>query len=300
MVIVARERIFFIGLRQAYLLSKSNAVRLSSRTVLFLSVPKKVIQEDDLHKFFGSEAKKSWAVTDHSELQKLVDDRNDLATKLEGAEVQLSRNANKSRLQRQKKGASANGQDRNEPGQPWTNKELRPKHRLTLFIGEKVDTIHWTRRTLSDVSRKIEKMRESKTERFRHHTAAIFVEFETQAAAQKAYQQIPSRVPFQMTPRYIGVQPKEVIWKNLTISASTRISQAYFAMAFVIATIVFWSIPLGFVAAISNIENLTDQLQFLRFVYKLPDPVLGLITGLLPPYLMSTFVSYVPKFFRCK
>jgi hypothetical protein len=84
------------------------------------------------------------------------------------------------------------------------------------------------------------------------------------------------------------------------MSTANRISRDYVATAFIAATILLWSIPIGIVGAISNINYLARRFHFLRFIDKLPGPVLGLLTGLLPPYLLSEFVSYVPKFFRCK
>jgi hypothetical protein len=85
MVLVARERIFLIGLRQAYLLSKSNAARLSSRTVLFLSAPKEVVHEENLQRIFGNEARRHWIITNLDDIESLVSDRNDSAMTLEAA-----------------------------------------------------------------------------------------------------------------------------------------------------------------------------------------------------------------------
>jgi len=53
------------------------------------------------------------------------------------------------------------------------------------------------------------------------------------------------------------------------------------------------------VGTLSNINYLADKVHFLRFVYDLPPAVLGVLTGLLPPLILSSFISYVPKFMRC-
>ena len=101
-----------------------------------------------------------------------------------------------------------------------------------------------------------------------------------------------------LQPKYIGVQPKEVIWQNLNLDPSLRITYSYIAIGIAIATIILWSIPVGIIGTISNINYLTDKVRFLRFINKLPAPILGLITGLVPPLLLSTAVSYVPYFFK--
>src|SRR5450432_1603234 len=145
MVLVARERIFLIGLRQAYLLSKSNAARLSSRTALFLSAPKEVVRDENLRRIFGDGAKNHWVVTDLDDLESLVSERNDSAMTLEAAEVKWLRNLNKKRLQGSQKSDSNNGYRLEDGGDiSAADKESRPTHRLTPLAGGKVDTIHWS------------------------------------------------------------------------------------------------------------------------------------------------------------
>jgi hypothetical protein len=300
MVLVARERIFLIGLRQAYLLSKSNAARLSSRTVLFLSAPKEVVHEENLRRIFGNEARRHWIITNLDDIESLVSDRNDSAMVLEAAEVEWSKNANKKRLQGSKID-HRNGQGLEDSRDISSiYQESRPSHILTPLVGAKVDTIQWSRKQVSEKSREVQKARELASKSRPKHPYAVFVEFSTQAAAQRAYQQLSYHEPMHLEPRYIGVLPKEVIWKNLCLSPANRISRGYVATAFIVATILLWSIPIGIVGTISNINYLTGRFHFLRFINHLPNAVLGLLTGLLPPYLVSELVSYVPKIFRCE
>lgn len=293
---------FLIGLRQGYLLSKSNAARLSSRTVLFLSAPPDVAHEQGLRRIFGSVARNHWLVKDLGGLESLVSDRNDSAMKLEEAEVRWSRNANSKRLQSSRQSNSSNGYQLEDGGAiSALEKESRPTHRLTPVVGEKVDTIQWLSSDVSKKAAQVQKARKQASEKeHAKHVCAVFVEFASQAAAQRAYQQLSYHEPLYLEPRYIGVLPKEVIWHNLTLSPANRISRAYAATAFIAATILLWSIPIGIVGTISNINYLTERFHFLRFINNLPDAVLGLLTGLLPPYLISEMVSYVPKFFRCE
>ncbi|KAI9876392.1 MAG: hypothetical protein M1823_007291, partial [Watsoniomyces obsoletus] len=101
-----------------------------------------------------------------------------------------------------------------------------------------------------------------------------------------------------MQEKFISIQPKEVLWKNLNMKPSQRVSYWYLATALAAATTIFWVIPVGLVGTLSNIDYLTDKVHFLRFINNLPAPVLGFLTGFVPPFLLSTLVSYVPYFFR--
>ena len=115
-------------------------------------------------------------------------------------------------------------------------------HRLkTSQVGKKVDSINWFREQIKETEREIEKARDSNENvDSGGGAAAVFVEFKTQSAAQRAYQQIASAEILALNPRHTGVMPGEVIWDNLTLPPARRISQSTAANALVVAIIVFW------------------------------------------------------------
>ncbi|KAI9643705.1 hypothetical protein NHQ30_008328 [Ciborinia camelliae] len=94
---VSRECVYYINLRQAYLLHPYYAKRLSSRTVLFTCVPQQNLEEAKLRKIFGDAVKHVWIPRETGELQDLVDERNQSAYRLERAETELIKLANKER-----------------------------------------------------------------------------------------------------------------------------------------------------------------------------------------------------------
>ncbi len=91
---ISRECVYFINLRQAYLLSPYYADRLSSRTVLFTSVPQQLLDERKLRKVFGDAVKNVWIPRDTDELELLVSEREHTAYRLEAAEIKLIRTVN--------------------------------------------------------------------------------------------------------------------------------------------------------------------------------------------------------------
>ena len=220
----------------------------------------------------------------------LVDERSNQAMMLESAEVDFIQIANKRRLQP--------GLD--DEAAKKVPEKSRPKHRLTPIIGKKVDTIRWTKKTIPDMSSQIEKLQKDTKSQASQKSTAVFVLFETQAAAQRAFSDVDFHRMLPVKSRYMAIEPKEVIWSNLKLSSTERTSRMAAATGFVVAIVLLWSIPVGIIGTISNVNYLTDKVKFLRFIDNLPPAILGIITGLLPPTLLSTFVSYVPKFFRCK
>ncbi|KAH6620354.1 hypothetical protein C7974DRAFT_435734 [Boeremia exigua] len=299
MFTVARERLWLIGLRQAWNLSKPNANRLSSRTVLFLSAPTAALDESNMTRFFGHDAVKVWPVTKAQKLQSLVSSRDTKVDELETAEISLIQKANEEGRRSQ---ARHNGQRITYGSLSDSVKQsLRPTQRLktTKPVGKQVDSIDYSRNQLLETEEEINKARESNASAQNHHgAAAVFVQFRTQSAAQKAYQQVASSDILSLTPRFTGVQPSEITWENLTIEPSRRISQSILAHGLVIALIIFWSIPVAFVGAVSNVSYLAENFKFLSFLNRLPDSIINLLTGLLPPLLLSALSKYVPKIFR--
>ncbi|TVY82290.1 Uncharacterized protein LSUE1_G001916 [Lachnellula suecica] len=91
---VARECVYFISLRQAYLLSPLYSSRLSSRTVLFTSVPQQILDERKLRRVFGDTVKNIWIPRETEELDDLVKEREQTAERLEKAEILLIKKAN--------------------------------------------------------------------------------------------------------------------------------------------------------------------------------------------------------------
>ncbi|KEF60534.1 uncharacterized protein A1O9_02095 [Exophiala aquamarina CBS 119918] len=100
---VSRECIYYINLRQAYLLSDFYANRLSSRTVLYMNVPRQYLDEERLRWMLGKSVKRIWIPQTSDELDRLVKEREQTALRLEKAEFSLIRMANIARARALKK-----------------------------------------------------------------------------------------------------------------------------------------------------------------------------------------------------
>jgi len=94
---VCRECIYYINLRQAYLIAPFYSSRLSSRTVLFTCVPQQYLNEDRLRRVLGDSVKRVWIPRGTKELEDLVQERDQTAFRLEKAEVALIKTANRAR-----------------------------------------------------------------------------------------------------------------------------------------------------------------------------------------------------------
>ncbi|KAK6431901.1 phosphate metabolism protein 7 [Oleoguttula sp. CCFEE 5521] len=302
---ITRESIYFINLRQAYLMSPYYASRLSSRTVLYTSVPADYMNETKLRRMLGPAVRRVWPVSDVKELEDLVEDRDKAAMKLEGAEVKLITTANGARIKAAKKGGRENSDQAHiadsEQGSlagRYLKPKQRPTHRLKPLIGKKVDTIDWCRGELNRLNPKID---EHQAVHRRHEATlgnSVFVEFQTLSDAQAAYQSLTHHHVLHMAPRYTGMVPDDVIWGNLKIKWWERIIRQIVCITFVVVLVIFWSVPVAFVGAISHVDKLTCLIPAFNFIYNLPEQLLGLITGLLPVVLLAVLMALLPIILR--
>ncbi|PYH88204.1 DUF221 domain protein [Aspergillus ellipticus CBS 707.79] len=308
--VVVRESIFYANLRQAYFNSPAYAERISSRTVLFMSVPEEYKNEETLRQVFGNNIRRIWITSQCKDLDKKVQEREKLAFKLENAETKLIRKANSARLKAVKKGAITSKTCLNTDishdceSCPSTSYEgvQRPNHRVKLF-GKKVDTIHWLRAELAKITEEIQSLQTKHKNGEAKNLSAVFIEFNSQNDAQVALQTLSHHQPLHMTPRFIGISPDEVVWGALNLSWWQRIVRRFSVQGGLAALVIFWSIPAAMVGTISNITYLTNLIPFLGFINKLPNVILGLISGLLPSAALSLLMSLVPiicrAFARC-
>ncbi|XXG98768.1 hypothetical protein Hte_005098 [Hypoxylon texense] len=305
MYTILRESIYYINLRQAFLLSPLYANRISSRTVLFVSVPTDYLDEARLRKVFGDSVKHVWIAGETDKLDDLVKERDKVAMKLEKAEVKLLKLANAERVKSLEKGGSnerAEAPMDAESGSlaaRWIPQKKRPTHRIGLLglVGKKVDTINWCRTELERLVPTVETAQTDYRAGNYKKINSVFIEFYTQADAESAYQVLAHHQALRMSPKYIGVTPGEVVWSALKVSWWQRVVRRFAVLAFISALIIFWAAPVAVVGAISNIQYLSS-ISFLQWINLIPDIVLGLVSGLLPSVALSILMSLVPIVMR--
>ncbi|KAK3374479.1 hypothetical protein B0T24DRAFT_296796 [Lasiosphaeria ovina] len=308
MYLIMRECIYYINLRQAFLLSPLYADRISSRTVLFTSVPAPYLDEAKLRKVFGQTVKNVWITSDTKEVDDLVKERDKTAFRLEKSEVKLIKLANKTRQKALKKGASPDSADKAiAPGDAesgsiaarWVPDKKRPAHRLGLLglVGKKVDSINWCRTELERLIPEVEAAQAKYHSGGYKKVPGVFVEFRSQADAEGAAQILAHHQGLHMTPKYIGIRPDEVIWKSLAIPWWQKVIRRYAVYGFVSAMIIFWAIPVAVVGIISNVPYL-ETIPFLTWLTKIPTVIMGVVTGLLPSVALSILMSFVPIIMR--
>lgn len=280
MYMILRECIFYINVRQAFLLTPQYAKRISSRTVLFTSVPEDYLDEQRLRNIFSDSVKHVWLVGETKKLDELIEERDKVAMKLEKGEVKLLKAVNKERVKAMKKsGAEEDTQKTVSPRDTesgsiaarWITDKQRPHHRTGPLglIGKKVDTIQWGREELHRLVPESETAQADWLAGNFKKAPAVFIEFHTQSDAQSAYQVVAHHHALHMAPRYIGIQPRDVVWKSLSIPWWQLFVRRYAVYAFIAVLIIFWAIPVGIVGIVAQVNTL-KKLPGLTWIADIP------------------------------
>jgi hypothetical protein len=289
MFVIGRETIYLAKVRTAYSLTTWNASRISQRTVLFTNVPQEHLSLESMHTLFPRAAQISLVPDIDDDLVDNVEELEKTVPKLEATEVKWMQKVTKK--QQKSKGDKDFSQD----------KKLRPTHRLKPLIGKKADSIDQYTHEIQELLPKIQAAQRSVLERGDKLISAVFVEFETLAAAQSAAEHNDRRRLRSLpATRQMGVMPQEIIWENLKISAKSRALRKLLATIAISLLILFWAIPVALVGIISNVSYLTENVPFLGFINSIPPVILGVVTGLLPTVMLAVLMALVPVICRCK
>lgn len=306
MVLVARERMWLVGLRQAWYLAGANATRLSSRTVLYLDPPREASSNNDPQSNFGHEARNQWIVTKTTPIDDAVESRDSKLINLEFAEVSFIKQASKKVAETRRIEGLETDETSNYDADTAIE-SVRPRERQYYLTGNAAHLIDHLRREAKEAEKKLTEKQESYlAERTDGNSrCAIFVEYANQSAAQRAYRgesKLPMPIPsgLAVRSRLVGVVPNEIIWRNLAMPQAERLSKQSVANVLIALLIIFWSIPTAIIGTISNVNYLASHVSWLSWIKNLPEPILGLLTGFVPPLLTSQFASYLPNLMRCR
>lgn len=293
--VIYRELTLYNSLRHSILASPRYAKKLSSRTVLFQSVPDQYLSETEFAKLF-EHTKNIWIARSAKQLSKLVKERDALALKLEAAETSYLKMAVKAiSKEKKKKGGADPSKIANDITQ-YVPEKKRPSHRLKPVIGKKVDTINYAKEKLPELNAKIQELQNKHMEE--KPMNSVFVEFNTQYDAQKAVQMVSHHSPLSLTPAYVGISPTDVQWFNLRMFWLERLVRKFGSIAAIVALVILWAFPVAFVGMVSNITYLTNKLPWLKFIYNMPDQLLGIITSLAPTIALAVLMMLLPIFIR--
>ncbi len=197
----------------------------------------------------------------------------------------------------------------NDDGRPVWEQYMREKDRDTMrlpifglqwmpslpLLGKKVDTIYYCRKEVARLNLEIEQDQQT-PEKFQLMNSA-FIQFRYQVAAHMACQTNTYHKAKQMAPKSIEVSPGDVIWDNLSIKWWENYLRTFIVLGAVSAMLITWIFPVAFTGILSQVDYLRT-IRFLRWITKLPTPLLSLLQGVLPGALIAGLMALAPILLR--
>lgn len=171
---------------------------------------------------------------------------------------------------------------------------LKPSHKTGFLgiIGEKVDSIEFYNDKIKELIEKLEAEQKVTLKEKQQSSALVF--FNSRVAAASASQNL--HAPIVDTWTVIDApEPRQLIWTNLSKKFYERIIRQYVVYAVVFLTIFFYIIPIGFISALTTLDNLVKLFPFLKPVVKL-EVVKTVLEAYLPQLALILFLALLPKF----
>ncbi|AGO12621.1 AaceriAER282Wp [[Ashbya] aceris (nom. inval.)] len=289
--VIYRELTYYTAIRHAVLSSPRYAKKLSSRTVLFQSVPEQYLSETEFSKLFIG-VKRIWITRAASELGSKVAERDNLAMQLEAAATAYLRTG----VLRASKLKKKTGQSITDQIGDYVPEKRRPRHRARL-LGKKVDTIDYTKEKLIELNKEIVDMQAEHLDARPFNS--VFVEFESQFYAQEAQRSLPHHAPYNLRPAYVGIRPADIIWFNMRKFWFERIAAKLIAGVLITGVIILWAIPVTGISIFSQqVKAAPEHPESKWHMLVLPKPLNGILVSILPTALLYVLMMMVPIFIR--
>lgn len=164
------------------------------------------------------------------------------------------------------------------------------------WVGEKVDTIDYCRQEVARLNVEIEED-QAHPERFPLLNSA-FIQFNHQVAAHMACQSLSHHIPKQMAPRIVEIDPKDVIWDNMSIPWWQNYIRTAAIFVIIVGMIILWAIPVAFTAALAQLTSLAQEVSWLEWILKTPQWFRSALQGILPPALIGLLLFLLPLILR--
>lgn len=170
---------------------------------------------------------------------------------------------------------------------------VRPTHKTGFLglLGQKVDSIEYYNEKINDLLPKLEAEQKVTVREKQQSSALVF--FTSRVTAASAGQSLHAQVvdAWNVTD---APEPRQLIWKNLTIKYFQRQVRQYAVYVIVFMTIVFYMIPIAFVSGFTTLANVQKLLPFLKPILDI-EAIKTILEAYLPQLALIIFLALLPK-----
>lgn len=159
------------------------------------------------------------------------------------------------------------------------------------LIGKKVDSIEYYNEKINEQIPKLESEQKVTLREKQQDAALVF--FTNRLVAASAAQSLHAQIVDHWTVTD-APEPRQVIWKNLKIKFFERQVRQYVVYVIVALTILFYMIPIGFISALTTLDNLKKLIPFIKPVVNVAS-IKTVLEAYLPQIALLVFLALLPK-----
>jgi len=259
-------------------LASSLVARPQQYTVLVRDIPKAEIHEtrtEQIDAFFRrvhpGAYETNMVVSNYKAADKLYNERLKALRKLEHAEAVFELS---------KKGkAGSDG--------------VRPMHKTGFLglIGAKVDSIDFWNNKIKELTPQLQEEQKRVRENANDNAALVIFNDRLSAAGASQVVHAPHALDWQVIP---APEPRECIWSNMYIGSGQRAIRQTVVYILTFLTVVFYMIPIAFIATITTLDNLEKLVPFIKAITKIA-PLNTVLQAYLPQIALLVFLALLPK-----
>lgn len=163
---------------------------------------------------------------------------------------------------------------------------------LLGLVGKNVDAMEYYDDKIKELISKLESEQKVTVKDMQQSAAIIF--FNNRVAAASASQTLHGKMVDSWTVMD-APQPRDLIWTNLPKIFYERVIRQYIIYFVVLLTIFFYLIPIGFISALTTLDNLKKLLPFLKPVVD-QRVIKTVLEAYLPQIALIIFLALLPSF----
>ena len=170
---------------------------------------------------------------------------------------------------------------------------VRPAHKTGFLglVGKKVDSIEFYSEKINELVPKLESEQKATLREKQKNAALVF--FNNRATAASAAQNLHAQIVDKWTV-LAAPEPGQLIWANLYIDFIHRQVRQYIVYVIVALMILFYTIPIAAVSAVTTLNNLKKYLPFLKPVVNI-GALKSILEAFLPQLALIIFLAMLPK-----
>ncbi|KAF5639274.1 hypothetical protein F52700_4126 [Fusarium sp. NRRL 52700] len=313
--ILWRENLYYINLRHSYLSQSGYYERKTSRTILITSFPEHYLDEKVFQKLFGHSFVQCWIPRASRRLRKLVKKREKRAQQLQDEEIALINQGNRGRPSRiqsilhnfnrvKRTRSKESDVEKGKSAQmtaPTTKDAISQSDASKSSSNERstsnlaaVRKINSARSDLHVLNQQIDKLRQEYQADQGKHINTAFIEFDSFANAQAAFQSIPQHQPLQMCRQVMGVKPGEIVWSCLRMKWWERLLREFLVGILIGGGVILWIMPIAMVDMFTSAQMVGKMFG----VSELPELAVNALSGLGRALLMWILLEFIPFLMR--